>query len=129
MKPLLTPVGVTMKRSGPRRAEMLPPLPSQYSRIQMRRPMSQICSLSDWASGELKSRASRAGVAGAGAAGCSAGTRGRAGIEDDFDSGLGEGVFGAGGEAGFAVVAEFFRAGFDEGFGVFLGEQFHNSGL
>src|SRR5690242_14423180 len=55
MKPLLTPVGVTKKRSGARRQEMFPPFPSQYSRIQMRRPMSQICCLRAWASGELKS--------------------------------------------------------------------------
>ena len=58
MKPLLTPVGVQMKRSGPSRAEMLPPLPSQYSRAQMRRPMSQICSLIEVASFEAKSATS-----------------------------------------------------------------------
>ncbi len=118
-----------MKRSGPSRAEMLPPLPSQYSRIQMRRPMSQICSLSDWASGELKSRASALASAGGGRREVSAGARRRAGIEDDFDAGLGEDILRARGEPDFAVVAEFLRAGFDEGFGVFLGEQFHNSGL
>ena len=67
MKPLLTPVGVQMKRSGPRRAEMLPPLPSQYSRAQMRRPMSQICSLIVVASFDAKSAMSAA-LYGAGAA-------------------------------------------------------------
>ena len=58
MKPLLTPVGVQMKRSGEMRAEMLPPLPSQYSRIQMRRPISQISFLIFSAAGELNRVAS-----------------------------------------------------------------------
>lgn len=91
--------------------------------------MSQILVLERLGFGRVEEPGVRAGIGRGGRRGLSAGTRGRAGIEDDFDSGLGEGVFGARSEADFAVVAEFFRAGFDEGFSVFLCEQVHNSGL
>jgi len=51
---LLTSVGVQRTALGPRRNEMLPPLPSTYWRIQSLRPAEQISFLMAWAWGEEK---------------------------------------------------------------------------